>query len=73
MTFDWQNILALALVAAAVAYLARLALATMRVRKAAGCGTCSSCSSTTDPANADKAAGQIVSVDELVDSARHKN
>jgi len=74
MNFDWQNILALALVAGAVAYLARLGWKTFSARKAGGCGTCGSCSSAGGPQQAkDAAAGPIVSLDELVDSARHKN
>ena len=43
MTFDWQTITVLAIVAVAAVYLARAAWQTVARRKAAACGSCSSC------------------------------
>jgi hypothetical protein len=44
MQFDWQLIIALGIVAAAVLYIARLGWKALR-GKSAGCGSCGSCSS----------------------------
>ncbi len=45
MNFDWQNLMALFVVAAAGAYLARIAWRSLVRRKASGCGSCGSCAS----------------------------
>jgi hypothetical protein len=42
MPFDWQNLIAIAFVAAAVVYLAIRGWRQI-ARKKAGCGTCSTC------------------------------
>ena len=68
MNLDVQNILALGVVAMAAAYLGRLGWRTLSARKAAGCGTCGSC-----PSTKSSEPGAVVSVDQLVDSARPKN
>lgn len=48
MTFDWQDLSALAVVAVAVLYLARLGLAAVSSRGGcgSGCGSCPSAAST---------------------------
>jgi len=62
MTFDWQNIAALAVVAVSAAYIARWVW-----RSIGALGGCGSCSTKSD---AQPNARQIVSVDELAKSGR---
>jgi hypothetical protein len=43
MTFDWQNVAALAIVLTAAVYLIRRAWRTVAKKRAGGCGACGSC------------------------------
>jgi hypothetical protein len=66
MTFDWQSLTALGLVAAAAVYLARVsysALTKPRKTGCSGCGTCASDKSAPPP---------VVSIDALADSASER-
>ncbi len=45
MQLDYQNLLVLAIVAAAVVYVARLAWTSITARKASACGACRNCGS----------------------------
>jgi hypothetical protein len=69
MTFDWQDLAALGVVAVAVAYLARLGIAAVSRRgdSAGGCGSgCGSCpvgpSSTAGRAHANGKGGPLVTI-----------
>lgn len=44
MIFDWQNIAALGIVAAAIAYLLRQSVIAFRARRSVQCGSCTGCS-----------------------------
>ncbi|HEV3138589.1 MAG TPA: hypothetical protein VGZ26_11810 [Pirellulales bacterium] len=48
MSFEWQNLTALLVVAAAGVYLTRVAWQNIARRKAAGCGSCGSCPTGTE-------------------------
>jgi len=52
MTFDWQNLAALAIVLSAVAYLVRRTWRTVAKKRAGGCGACGSCPAGTESATA---------------------
>jgi hypothetical protein len=43
MNLDWQNLIVLAIVAAAAVYIARLAWTSITARKASACGACRNC------------------------------
>lgn len=43
MNSDWQNMIVLVVVAAAIAYLARVAWLSVARRRAAACGGCGNC------------------------------
>jgi hypothetical protein len=45
LSIDWQNLVVLALVAAAGSYLARQAWATIVRKKSGACGSCGNCAS----------------------------
>ena len=47
MTFDWQNVIALALVGTAVCYLGRLTWSIAAKSSRTACGGCSSCAAKT--------------------------
>ncbi len=47
MTFDWQNVIALALVGTAVVYLGRMAWRIAAKSNRSRCGGCSSCAAQT--------------------------
>jgi hypothetical protein len=49
MTFDWQQIATLAIVALAMSYVVRLTWRTFTARKAAACGGCKSCAAGGEP------------------------
>jgi hypothetical protein len=49
MTFDWQQVVVLGIVALAVAYVSRLVWRTFTARKAAACGGCKSCAADGEP------------------------
>ncbi|MCL4192807.1 MAG: hypothetical protein KJZ87_13825 [Thermoguttaceae bacterium] len=44
MIFDWQDIAALGIVAAAIAYLLRQSVIAFRARRSVQCGSCTGCS-----------------------------
>lgn len=48
MTLDWQNIVALALVAVAAAFVFRSMWKAVRGKKSGGCGSCGSCGTPKD-------------------------
>jgi hypothetical protein len=45
MTFDWQNLVVLAIVAAAAMYIARVGWTSLVARKTTACGGCRNCAS----------------------------
>jgi hypothetical protein len=48
MTFDWQNLTALAILLTAATYLVRRAWRTLVKKRAGGCGACGSCPAGTE-------------------------
>ena len=65
--FDWQNIVVLAIVISAVAYLSYSAFATMRSRKRGCAAGCSNCGVEKQP---EIDSSPIVSIEQLTASAR---
>lgn len=63
MNLDWQTVVVVAIVLAAVAYLARSAWQVMVRRKTPGCGTCSSC-----PTSEGETAKPFVAIDQLAET-----
>ncbi len=49
MHLDWQNLLVLAIIAAAVVYITRLAWTSITARKASACGACRNCGPSEKP------------------------
>lgn len=49
MNLDWQNLIVLAIVAGAAAYIARLGWASFVARKASACGGCRNCAADKNP------------------------
>jgi hypothetical protein len=64
MSFEWQNLMALALVVSAVGYLARRGWQTFARKGSSSCGGCGDC-----PSAAEASPVQIVAVDSLRQSA----
>lgn len=66
MVFDWQNLIAAALVLTACVYLARQSWLVLARKKSSGCGACAKC-----PSDAATSNGQpLVSIAALVNTAR---
>jgi len=49
MTLDWQNLIVLAIVAGATAYVARMVWSSIFARKASACGGCRNCGTIQKP------------------------
>jgi hypothetical protein len=64
MTFEWQNLLVLALVVSAAGYLARRGWQTLARKNSSSCGGCGDCPQSGEPSPV-----QIVAVDSLRQSA----
>ncbi len=72
MTSDWQNLAAIALVAAAVAYLLRQSWLILARKRSAGCGSCAACPADSSTRQDEAAAHDkpLVSIDALVKTAQ---
>jgi hypothetical protein len=72
MTSDWQNLAAIALVIAALAYLVRQSWQVLARRRSAGCGSCPTCPADSSANHAEVSANgkPLMSIDALVKTAR---